>query len=79
MKLTDRTLERAWPAIGNLRRIVVNSRDGNGDWGGRVTDMAFVFEKGRVATDGDTVRSYLGLNSDWFTFTVAPRQKGPAR
>ena len=29
--------------------------------------------------DGDTVRSYLGLSSDWFTFAVAPRQKGPAR
>ena len=62
-----------------MSSIEVTTRDGNGDWGGRVVDMAFDFEKGRVATDGDTVRSYLGLNSDWFTFSVAPRQKGPAR
>jgi stage II sporulation protein D len=77
--IDDTQVEKHWPDMGDLLSIEVTSRDGNGDWGGRVTDMAFVFEKGRVATDGDTVRSYLGLNSDWFTFTVAPRQKGPAR
>ena len=30
-------------------------------------------------TDGDTVRDYFALNSDWFTFTVTPRQKGQLR
>jgi SpoIID/LytB domain protein len=75
----DTQVEKHWPDMGDLLGIEVTTRDGNGDWGGRVVDMAFVFEKGRVATDGDTVRSYLGLNSDWFTFSVAPRQKGPAR
>jgi stage II sporulation protein D len=77
--LDDTQVEKHWPDMGDLLGIEVVTRDGNGDWGGRVVDMAFVFEKGRVATDGDTVRSYLGLNSDWFTFAVAPRQKGPAR
>jgi hypothetical protein len=65
--------------MGDLLSIEVVTRDGNGEWGGRVVEMAFVFEKGRVPTDGDTVRSYLGLRSSWFTFAVAPRQKGPAR
>ena len=55
------------------------SRDGNGDWGGRVTDMAFIGSTGTARVDGDTVRSYFGLNSDWFTFAVTPRQKGQAR
>jgi SpoIID/LytB domain protein len=75
----DTMVETHWPDMGDLLSIEVTARDGNGDWGGRVTEMAFVFEKGRVPTDGDTVRSYLGLSSDWFTFSVAPRQKGPAR
>jgi stage II sporulation protein D len=77
--IDDRQVERHWPAMGDLTGIEVVARDGNGEWGGRVTEMAFVFTGGRVPVDGDTVRSYLGLHSDWFTFSVAPRQKGPAR
>ena len=79
VRLQDLRVEAVWPGIGDLRRITVTERDGNGEWGGRVTEMAFVFSGGRVPVDGDTVRSYLGLYSDWFTFSVTPRQKGPAR
>lgn len=74
----DAQIERHWPAIGDLTSIEVTSRDGNGEWGGRVTDMAFIGTTGTARVDGDTVRSVLGLYSDWFTFSVAPRQKGPA-
>jgi stage II sporulation protein D len=65
--------------MGDLTGIEVVSRDGNGDWGGRVAEMAYVFTGGRVSVSGDETRSYLGLRSDWFTFSVLPRQKGPAR
>jgi hypothetical protein len=41
--------------------------------------MAFVGTSGTVRVDGDEVRSALGLNSDWFTFSVAPRQQGRVR
>ena len=75
----DTQIEKHWPAIGDLTSIEVTARDGNGEWGGRVTDMAFVGTTGTARIDGDTVRSYLGLYSDWFTFSVTPRQKGPAR
>ena len=34
--------ERAGPSLGNLRRIAVVRRDGNGDWGGRVTSLRLV-------------------------------------
>ena len=77
--IDDTQVEKQWPGIGDLVSIEVTSRDGNGDWGGRVTDMAFVGTTGTARVDGDTVRSYFGLYSDWFTFAVAPRQKGPAR
>ena len=39
VKLTDGSLERAWPAVGDLRRITVVQRDGHGDWGGRVVSI----------------------------------------
>ena len=75
----DTQVEKHWPGMGDLTGIEVVSRDGNGDWGGRVAEMAFVFTGGRVSVSGDETRSYLGLRSDWFTFSVLPRQKGPAR
>ncbi|WP_374458300.1 SpoIID/LytB domain-containing protein [Nocardioides sp.] len=75
----DTQVEKHWPAIGDLTSIEVTTRDGNGEWGGRVTDMAFIGSTGTARVDGDTVRSVLGLSSDWFTFSVVPRQKGPAR
>ena len=77
--IDDTRVEKHWPGIGDLTAIEVVSRDGNGDWGGRVTQMTFVGDQGTATVDGDTVRSYFGLQSDWFTFAVAPRQNGPAR
>ncbi|MCW2736487.1 SpoIID/LytB domain-containing protein [Nocardioides sp.] len=77
--IDDTQVEAHWPAIGDLTSIEVTTRDGNGDWGGRVTDMAFIGTTGTARVDGDTVRSYFGLNSDWFTFSVVPRQKGQVR
>ncbi|CAM3618125.1 SpoIID/LytB domain-containing protein [Nocardioides zeicaulis] len=75
----DARIEAQWPQVGDLTGIEVTSRDGNGEWGGRVTDMAFTGTAGSVRVDGDTVRSALGLSSDWFTFSVTPRQQGRVR
>ncbi len=66
----DTTFENAWPALGNLRRIVVTRRDGNGDWGGRVASMRLVGSRDTVTVSGDTLRSELGLRSTWVTFRV---------
>ncbi len=77
--IDDAQVEKHWPAIGDLTSIEVTSRDGNGDWGGRVTQMAFVGTTGTARVDGNTVRSSFGLYSDWFTLEVAPRQKGQVR
>ena len=73
LRVQDGVLERAWPSIGNLQRVVVLDRDGNGQWGGRVSSIRIVGGKGRVTITGDTLRSTLGLRSTWVNFKVMPR------
>ena len=66
----DSTFESKWPSLGNLRRITVVRRDGNGDWGGRVASLRLVGSRNTVTVSGDTMRSVLGLRSTWVTFRV---------
>ncbi len=73
LRVDDRALERRWPAIGNLRKIVVNRRDGHGEWGGRVASLTLVGGRGRTTVSGDTFRSVLGLRSTWVTFRFTAR------
>ena len=72
LDVDDATLEQHYPSIGDLTSIEIASRDGNGEWGGRVVAMTFVGAAGRADISGDTLRTVLGLRSSWFTFTVTP-------
>ena len=63
------TISGAYPAIGKLRRIEVTSRDGNGEWRGRVGSMTLVGSDGRTTVSGDTFRYRFGLRSTWFSFS----------
>lgn len=71
--VTDDAVESRYPSIGDLRQIVVDQRDGNGDWGGRVGSLTLVGSTRSVTVSGDTLRAVLGLRSTWFTFEVAAR------
>jgi SpoIID/LytB domain protein len=71
VQLGDGVLERTWPGVGDLRKIVVTKRDGNGDWGGRVSSLTLRGTQGSVTVSGDTFRSLLGLRSTWVTFRVS--------
>jgi stage II sporulation protein D len=62
-------LERKHRSIGTLRRILVTSRDGNGEWQGRVWSMVLDGSKGDVRISGDSFRWTYGLRSNWFTIT----------
>lgn len=73
VRITDVTIERAWPELGNLTGISVTDRTGNGDWSGRANTVIFTGSAGRVTVTGAQVRTKLGLKSTWFTFRVAPR------
>jgi hypothetical protein len=50
----------------------VVSRDGNGEWGGRVVRVALEGSNGRVEVSGDTFRTATGLRSTWFGFSQSP-------
>ena len=61
-----------WPALGNLTRITISARDGNGKWGGRVVKMTLHGSAtASLPITGDDFRSRLGLRSTWFNLSVA--------
>ena len=69
--LTDRAVEKAWPAIGNLTGIRFSGRDGHGQWGGRVGTVRLTGGKGTLTISGDDFRFGLGLRSEWINLAVA--------
>jgi SpoIID/LytB domain protein len=71
-EVTSAAIEKAWPALGNLTRITISARDGNGKWGGRVVKMTLHGSAtASLPITGDDFRSRLGLRSTWFNLSVA--------
>lgn len=69
-KVSAAKVENAWPALGDLTSITIDSRDGHGQWGGRVEKMTLGGSKHDVSVSGDDFRSVLGLRSTWFSISV---------
>ena len=65
-------LERAYPRIGTLSRIQVVSRDGNGEWKGRVWNVVLDGTDGDQTISGETFRWMFGLRSTWFSIDPTP-------
>ncbi len=61
----------AFPSIGTLTGFTVNSRDGHGDWGGRVQTMTLTGSTGSLSVTGDRFRGALGLKSTWWSAGAA--------
>ncbi|HEX3979723.1 MAG TPA: SpoIID/LytB domain-containing protein, partial [Acidimicrobiales bacterium] len=70
------TIDAAWPQLGVLQGIDITGRNGDGDWGGRVTAMTLVGSAQNVSMTGDAFAAALGLKSDWFT--TGPSLDSPA-
>jgi SpoIID/LytB domain protein len=64
-------IEAAWPQLGTLEAVHITSRNGFGEWGGRVTAMTLVGSASNVSLSGDAFAGSLGLKSDWFTVGTA--------
>ncbi len=77
-------LEAAFPSVGSLQRLVVTSRDGNGEWGGRVLTVRLEGTGGAFATTGAGImnaRGYPaysnGLRSSWWSLGTPTPQVPP--
>lgn len=74
-------IQTRWPGVGTLERVVVTSRDGKGEWGGRVRTLRLEGRSStgsatRVELTGQAFTAKLawptkrdGLRHPWFTFT----------
>ncbi|WP_183093854.1 SpoIID/LytB domain-containing protein [Nocardioides stalactiti] len=59
-------IERAYPAIGDFRRLRVVERDGHGAWNGRALRVRVVGARASRTVDATDLRVALGLKSTWF-------------
>lgn len=66
-KVSAAKVAAAWPAVGRLTGVRVLSRDGNGEWGGRVLTLRLIGTAGKATVSGADFRTRLGLRSQWFT------------
>ncbi len=64
--LTGAQISAAYPAIGTFTGLNVLTRNGLGDWGGRVLTMTVQGSTGSVTISGEAFRSRFGLKSNWF-------------
>lgn len=64
--LDTATIQATWPSIGVYSGIVVTSRDGNGEWGGRILTLTVTGSAGSVNLTGSVFRLAMGLKSAWF-------------
>jgi SpoIID/LytB domain protein len=65
------SVQGAFPSIGVLQRLAVTQRNGLGDLGGRVLQIAVSGSSGTVRVTGDQFAADFGLRSDWFAVTNA--------
>jgi stage II sporulation protein D len=66
--LTRATIQKAYPSLGTLQRVLVTRRDGNGEWYGRIEQLILDGSKANVTLTGAAFRSKFGLRSQWIRF-----------
>ncbi|WP_432495431.1 SpoIID/LytB domain-containing protein [Kineococcus gypseus] len=58
---------RSCPAGGQPRSLSITRRDGNGEWGGRITDLVVRCTTGEATLSGSAVARFAGtLRSSWW-------------
>ena len=66
------SIQAAYPQIGTPSTITITARDGNGDLGGRVSQMTIAGSGGSVSVTGSAFAAALNLQSNWFTIDGQP-------
>jgi SpoIID/LytB domain protein len=62
------TIAAKYSSIGTLKALEVTSRNGYGEWGGRVTGLKLIGSAGSKTITGNDARWAFGLRSNWFMF-----------
>jgi SpoIID/LytB domain protein len=70
--LSDTAIDAAYPSIGVLSSFVVTSRNGDGDFGGRVNQLTLTGSSGSVSATGSAFAAALNLKSNWFSLGNQP-------
>jgi len=63
---TAHGVHSAYPSVGRVTKVVITSRDGHGEWGGRIIGMTVVGEKGSRTTSGADFAHHLALRTPWW-------------
>ena len=66
------SIETAFPTLGSLQSVDVVTRNGFGDWGGRVVTVSLRGSAASVSTSGADFANRFGLRSDWFLVNAPP-------
>jgi SpoIID/LytB domain protein len=64
--LSGSAIAGKYPSIGTFIALNVLTRNGYGEWGGRVLSLSVVGTAGSVTVSGSAFRSALGLRDTWF-------------
>ncbi|CAB4883365.1 unannotated protein [freshwater metagenome] len=75
--LDPSTIQAAWPSIGTFSGLQVTSRDGGGEWGGRVATITVSGSAGSVNLSGSAFRLAVGLKSALFQIRGAETPPPP--
>jgi hypothetical protein len=70
--LSAATIDAAYPAIGTFSSLQVTSRNGLGDFGGRVNELTLTGTSGSVSVTGSGFAAAFNLKSNWFTLGNVP-------
>ncbi len=70
--LSATSIDAAYPSIGAFSSLVVTSRNGLGDFGGRVNQLTVNGTSGSVSTTGAAFAAAFNLKSTWFSVGNQP-------
>ncbi len=70
--LTAASIDAAYPSIGAFTSLVVTSRNGLGDFGGRVNQLTVSGTSGSVSVTGAAFAAAFNLKSTWFSLADQP-------
>jgi SpoIID/LytB domain protein len=66
------TIQATYPQIGTLSSVAITSRNGLGDFGGRVNTMSLSGSSGSVSLSGNAFAAAFNLQSNWFSLGNQP-------